>query len=586
MKPIREYNENIKFLTESAEQSGKKLYYIQGPFMEAESANRNGRRYPKETLMRETNRYIKEFVEKNRAFGELGHPDCYHSRTEIVTSRGIIPIKDVLENETVLTYNRNTNSIEWQQITEKIAHNHTGKMISFTGRNIDTLVTPGHRFLVEDRNGKIDFLTAQEIYDNQNTSKTKHTSIVKNINNAILPKDDDVFTLPGVKYNGHVTHRTQMEKYGQSVEIDKDVFCSFMGWWLSEGHISPVKNGVYITQNEGEKSDIIREILSKFPSDIKWKETIKNKKVLFWVSDLRLHSYLEPLGKHDSKYIPKEIKETSRKNLECLLDAFILGDGRGSRNKKYCKCDVFSTSKKLIEDLTEVSIKLGTSGRIFTQIAEKDYLFAGHIIKAKNKKPLHFSRIANSTRVWLDNRFITIKEVDYDDMVYCVRVPNETFYAFDDGKGFWSGNCPEVKLERVCHIIKELKFDGNNIIGKAKVITENPYGKILKNFIDEGATLGVSSRGLGSLVKKGELYEVQDDFYLAAVDVVADPSAKGAFVEGVLEHKEWIYESGVWKQICLEKLKKSSKTLSRKAFESKVLKEFQRVMGNINNQKI
>ena len=99
---------------------------------------------------------------------------------------------------------------------------------------------------------------------------------------------------------------------------------------------------------------------------------------------------------------------------------------------------------------------------------------------------------------------------------------------------------PTVNLERVSHMITRLYPDGTNFIGEAKVM-DTPYGKIVKNLIDEGAKLGVSSRGMGSLVPMRGAQVVKDDFYLAtAADIVADPSAPNAFVEGIMEGKEWV----------------------------------------------
>ena len=108
---------------------------------------------------------------------------------------------------------------------------------------------------------------------------------------------------------------------------------------------------------------------------------------------------------------------------------------------------------------------------------------------------------------------------------------------------------PTVNLERVSHMITSLKQDGQNFIGEAKVM-DTPYGKIVKNLIDEGAKLGVSSRGMGSLEPRGKMQIVKDDFYLAtAADIVADPSAPNAFVEGIMEGKEWVWENGVVKEV-------------------------------------
>ncbi len=115
---------------------------------------------------------------------------------------------------------------------------------------------------------------------------------------------------------------------------------------------------------------------------------------------------------------------------------------------------------------------------------------------------------------------------------------------------------PTVNLERVSHMITSLKQDGPNFIGEAKVM-DTPYGKIVKNLIDEGAKLGVSSRGMGSLEPRGKMQIVKDDFYLAtAADIVADPSAPNAFVEGIMEGKEWVWDNGIIKEMDIEEYKK------------------------------
>ena len=103
---------------------------------------------------------------------------------------------------------------------------------------------------------------------------------------------------------------------------------------------------------------------------------------------------------------------------------------------------------------------------------------------------------------------------------------------------------PTVNLERVSHMITSLTPDGKNFIGEAKIMS-TPMGEIVKNLMNEGAKLGVSSRGMGSLDQKNGANYVRDDFYLAtAADIVADPSAPNAFVEGIMEGKEWVWNNG------------------------------------------
>jgi len=133
---------------------------------------------------------------------------------------------------------------------------------------------------------------------------------------------------------------------------------------------------------------------------------------------------------------------------------------------------------------------------------------------------------------------------------------------------------PTVNLERVSHMIKALTPEGKNFIGEAKIM-DTPYGKIVKNLIDEGATLGVSSRGMGSLVQKGGANYVGKDFYLAtAADIVADPSAPDAFVEGIMESKEWVWNNGILVEKDIEAWKKEIQSAKSRALDEAKVKVF------------
>jgi len=133
---------------------------------------------------------------------------------------------------------------------------------------------------------------------------------------------------------------------------------------------------------------------------------------------------------------------------------------------------------------------------------------------------------------------------------------------------------PTVNLERVCHMVKSLKQDGKDFIGEAKIM-DTPYGKIVKGLIDEGAQLGVSSRGMGSLIQRNGVNYVKDDFYLAtAADIVADPSAPDAFVEGIMESREWVWENGVLKEKDIESWKNQVRAARQRSLEEAKLKVF------------
>lgn len=133
---------------------------------------------------------------------------------------------------------------------------------------------------------------------------------------------------------------------------------------------------------------------------------------------------------------------------------------------------------------------------------------------------------------------------------------------------------PTINLDRVSHKILSLKREGNNFIGRAKLL-ETPMGNIAKNLLDEGVKLGVSSRGLGSLVVKDGVNYVGEDFMLAtAADIVADPSAPDAFVEGIMEGKEWIWESGVLREVHINNLKNYISESTRADLQERKLKAF------------
>jgi len=114
---------------------------------------------------------------------------------------------------------------------------------------------------------------------------------------------------------------------------------------------------------------------------------------------------------------------------------------------------------------------------------------------------------------------------------------------------------PSINLDKVSHKIESLRAEGNNFIGRAKIL-DTPMGNIAKNLLDEGVRLGVSSRGMGSLRKEGNCNIVQDDFMLAtAADIVADPSAPDAFVDGIMEGKEWVWDNGILKESAIAQIK-------------------------------
>lgn len=143
---------------------------------------------------------------------------------------------------------------------------------------------------------------------------------------------------------------------------------------------------------------------------------------------------------------------------------------------------------------------------------------------------------------------------------------------------------PTVNLDRVSHMFTKLEQNGSNIVGRAKVM-DTPMGKIVKSLIDEGAQLGISSRGMGSVKESKGIMEVQDDFILAtAGDIVADPSAPDAFVQGIMEGVSWVYDVAeqTWRaQNTLDEIESKAKRMSKQELEENAYRMFKKFMDSL-----
>jgi hypothetical protein len=142
---------------------------------------------------------------------------------------------------------------------------------------------------------------------------------------------------------------------------------------------------------------------------------------------------------------------------------------------------------------------------------------------------------------------------------------------------------PSINLDRVSHVITELRDNGNRAwIGKAK-LTETPMGQIARGLLESGCTLGVSSRGMGSLEEKNGIMYVKDDYYVAtAADIVADPSAPGAFVQGIMEGVEWVMENGSWKATeAADVMRQEIKKMSVRDIQEQQLNFFKKYLNSL-----
>tara|TARA_Y100001973_G_C5207168_1_gene342421 strand:- start:1889 stop:2557 length:669 start_codon:yes stop_codon:yes gene_type:complete len=210
---------------------------------------------------------------------------------------------------------------------------------------------------------------------------------------------------------------------------------------------------------------------------------------------------------------------------------------------------------KLIAEVLDGSVEYVTEENKKT--GEKDFFIEGVFIQTEQKN--------RNNRIY--PKHVMEKEIDRYNKEHINK--NRAYGELGHPQG------PTINLERVSHMIQSLKEEGNNYIGRAKVM-DTPYGSIVKNLMKEGAQLGVSSRGMGSLKANKNIMEVQDDFMLAtAADIVADPSAPDAFVKGVMEGCEWIYDSenGSWSKQTIEVVEDildTGKKNSRELMERKI----------------
>lgn len=536
---------------ESTETQPKKYFKLKGVFLQSESKNRNGRIYPKSILEREVKKYNEEKINTNRAVGECDHPECNLSKDfDVLTKYGWKPFVNLNVGDEILSLN-DEGIIESNPIERIIDSPYKGHGYYVKGMGIDSAFTPNHRFLLKNRYGKFEYVTIEEIYNNRK-KYNKHSIVKKGdwIGNGL-----DSITIEGLSDAEFYSKKHWQFKNNvrEDLVIDALTFVQFLGIWLSEGHFSKEKYTVFITQNVGERCDEIEKMLENFP--IKWSKRTVGKKTLFYVSDIRLWKYVSELGDCYSKYIPYEIKQLDSIYLNELVEWFIMGDGRNQLHEDHSpipRKNLFSVSKRLIEDLHECLIKSGGCGN-WSIIEPKDYIFSDHLILAKNKHTLYQLNISTSNGIYLDDRFLKIDRIEHDGNVYCLSVKNSNFYMKENNKAFWTGNSPQINLDRISHVIESLEMNGDDGVGVLRLI-DTPMGKIAQTLVSENILLGVSTRGVGSL--DGEY--VKDDYSLITpADLVFDPSAPKAFVESVVENKEWIIEGNKWVEVAVDNLQKS-----------------------------
>lgn len=530
---------NPEFLNEGLELKPNEPVLINCILQKWGVKNKNGRTYPKDILIPQVQEY-QTLVDGNSGLGECFTPD-----TKILTKEGWKLIKEISDNEEILTLNKETRKTEYQQITKKINDKYDGDLYHIKSNAIDIKVTPNHRFIIEDSKGNLIEKTAFELFENV------EDNCFFNGKYKLLKKID---------YDYSNTNEFKFD----NTKIFVEDFYAFMGIYLAEGCVI---NGRYVIQITQKKEDTINKIENLLiKTTLNYKKSIrKNNTVDFFIDNRELFIYLSRLGKSYQKFIPVELKNNSPHLLKILLEWFLLGDGRnityiqrsGTINNRK---SIFSVSKKLIYDLNEIQLKSGGSGNITIDTKRKDRIIydkkmvdgtevsTERTIERKNSRALYTLNFSKTKHIYLDKRMLRIEKIKYSGNVVCVKVPNETIYVMRNGKSLWTLNSDHpdssiISLQNISHMITKMwwgKGDQENVLfGQLKLIVSPGYikygvcsviGDKIVLYLQNKIRLGISSRGVGTLKEVQGENLVQNDFELIGFDLVATPSTPGAFL--------------------------------------------------------
>jgi len=347
---------------------------------------------------------------------------CYDEKTEILTENGFKLFKDLQIGEKVFTRS-SEGKLELQEVLENFEYDHEGEMIHFLNRSIDLLVTPDHNMLVTDQyaiktHGKPNFKPANMIKPGQKIPKSCKWE----------GEEIEFFILkPCVNERDWGPNGRWTEK-----RIRMDDWLAFFGIWIAEGYTTDLyRIGISQSREKNpEKWKKIKELLSKLPFNF-WPSGDNG----FIMSDKTLYEYLKQFGKSRDKFIPKELKQLSKRQLAILLAWWTEGDGY---HGKLGNWEIITSSEKLVSDIQELALKLG------------------FVARATLNKP--GNRFVSTNPVWnvrIDDRrefyslqLGSIQRESYKGKVFCCSVPNHTVYVRRNGICVWCGNCVGRNTER------------------------------------------------------------------------------------------------------------------------------------------
>lgn len=348
---------------------------------------------------------------------------CYDDKTELLTENGWKLFKDLKQGEKVATLDKENDLLEYQRPTNVFSYDYEGDMIGIRNKSIDLLVTPNHKiFEHSNHDAQLDrwrLTEAKDIYE-------KNCSMKRNVNNW-NGYEKEYFILPSCK--------VKTSSFSDMLETDKKIkmenWLNFFGWWLTEGNV--YKNRVQILQ---KKDYNFKEIMDSFynlqlnrklQTDRQYEEIIG-----FSIKCSQLSQYLSQFGISKDRFIPKEIKNLSKKYLMILIDAMLKGDGTINDKSKKFLANFYTQSKQLADDFQEILIKCGFA----TCLYEPD--------RSNNDEYVVRLSENNTTQLIISESVQRQKPLYYksyyENKVYCCEVPNSIILVRRNGKVVWSGN--------------------------------------------------------------------------------------------------------------------------------------------------
>jgi len=369
-------------------------------------------------------------------------PFCYDSQTETLTNNGWKLLKDVSVADRVLSLDSNSLEISWDDVKNVISSPYQGEMIYFKNKLVDLLVTPNHRIYAVNNKG--DVITTNKIYGKGRDTKSKELILASDVKSPHClnrsgfiwkGKEEEYFVVPSVSliYN-------KQQRVFEEIKVKMEDWCAFFGIWVSEGctrgstkeefenHKGKQKHLYEVSIKQKEpNATIIRELLSKLPFNVRERK-YPGEISMFEISSVQLWTYLHQFGNSHTKFIPSNLKELSPRFLDILLKWYLFGDGCMSMGGRY----FYTVSRRLANDLVEISVKLGS--------------FASYIYDKTNKG--YKGCLAKQKRAFLGKRKSIVQ---YNDLVYCLELKNNhIFLVRRNGKLAFSGNSLKKKFFEKC----------------------------------------------------------------------------------------------------------------------------------------